>query len=299
VIKAGKDADGLRVDRPSENISIVGCTVHRATWGRDDRQRDFRMDTKSRREQFHLYGDADGRADERAAVGGAAESKTVRFDNWVMQDVGQAINITSYYLMEGEVRRDAAEPVSKKPLPCSGTSPSAICRSVAHASSRISRGLPEMPISGLKLSNVVCDGARTGIKAKHHPARWKLHNVQVDAEKRPPPFLVGDSAELGARPCWDAQNPRADAPVVRLETARPARIVRASRAFSGGRATFLSTGQGELKTIVLESNVPHRKFLSRRWRSRPISGSPPEPPTEAESRAPAPSESYVAPIALA
>ena len=30
VIKAGKDADGLRVNRPSENITITGCTVHRA-----------------------------------------------------------------------------------------------------------------------------------------------------------------------------------------------------------------------------------------------------------------------------
>src|SRR5215471_15909511 len=30
VINAGKDADGLRVNRPSENISITGCTVHRA-----------------------------------------------------------------------------------------------------------------------------------------------------------------------------------------------------------------------------------------------------------------------------
>ena len=30
VIKAGKDADGLRVNRPTENISITNCTVHRA-----------------------------------------------------------------------------------------------------------------------------------------------------------------------------------------------------------------------------------------------------------------------------
>ena len=30
VIKAGKDADGLRVNRPTENVSITNCTVHRA-----------------------------------------------------------------------------------------------------------------------------------------------------------------------------------------------------------------------------------------------------------------------------
>jgi len=27
-----------------------------------------------------------------------------QFDNWTMRDVGQAINITSYYLMEGELK---------------------------------------------------------------------------------------------------------------------------------------------------------------------------------------------------
>ena len=30
VVKSGKDADGLRVNRPTENISITNCTVHRA-----------------------------------------------------------------------------------------------------------------------------------------------------------------------------------------------------------------------------------------------------------------------------
>src|SRR5713101_1411026 len=30
VIKAEKDADGLHENRPSENITITGCTVHRA-----------------------------------------------------------------------------------------------------------------------------------------------------------------------------------------------------------------------------------------------------------------------------
>ena len=30
VLKAGKDADGLRVNRPTENVTIANCTVHRA-----------------------------------------------------------------------------------------------------------------------------------------------------------------------------------------------------------------------------------------------------------------------------
>ena len=39
--------------------------------------------------------------------------ENVRFDNWAMEDVGQAINVTNYYLMEGEVRGRTA-PVSPR-----------------------------------------------------------------------------------------------------------------------------------------------------------------------------------------
>ena len=30
VIKSGKDRDGLRVNRPTENVTITNCTVHHA-----------------------------------------------------------------------------------------------------------------------------------------------------------------------------------------------------------------------------------------------------------------------------
>ena len=38
--------------------------------------------------------------------GGGVED--VRFDNWTMENVGTAINVTNYYLMEGEVRNPNA-----------------------------------------------------------------------------------------------------------------------------------------------------------------------------------------------
>ena len=37
----------------------------------------------------------------------AADKGFVRFDHWTMEDVPEAINVTNYYLMEGEKRRDA------------------------------------------------------------------------------------------------------------------------------------------------------------------------------------------------
>ena len=41
--------------------------------------------------------------------------ENVRFDNWTMKDVGQAINVTSYYLMEGEVTPPAQSVSEKTP----------------------------------------------------------------------------------------------------------------------------------------------------------------------------------------
>src|ERR1035438_6359555 len=104
-------------------------------------------------------------------------------------------------------------------------------------------GLPEMPISGLHISNVVAAG-RAGMKARH-TAGMELHNVRIDAESGPA-FLVRDSRDLELDHVT-TRTPVADAPVVRLDRS-PGAIVRGSRA-SEGTGTFLSTGPGELKGI--------------------------------------------------
>ena len=101
--------------------------------------------------------------------------------------------------------------------------------------------------------------------------------MQIDAEGGPA-FLVRDSRELELDHVT-TRTPVADAPVVRLDRS-PGAIVRASRAF-GGTGTYLSTGPGELKNIVLEGNVlvsarrPAAEAKADYWKSA-------EPPTEAE-----------------
>src|ERR1022692_4218832 len=150
--------------------------------------------------------------------------------------------------MEGEVRRDAPEPVSNR---------TPVFRDIAISNMTIRRarlainveGLPEMPISGLRISNVVASG-KAGMKAMH-TAGLELHNVQINAESGPA-FLIRDSRELQLDNIA-TRTPLTDAPVVRLDRS-PGTIVRASRAFHG-TGTFLSTGPGELKSIVLEGNV--------------------------------------------
>jgi polygalacturonase len=273
VIKAGKDGDGLRVNRPSENITITGCTVHRAHGAVTIGSETSGWIRNLVASNMTCSGTQMGvRLKSRRGRGGGIEN--VRFDNWVMDDVGQAINITSYYLMEGEVRREAPEAVSK------GTP---VFRDIAIGNMSIRRarvaidieGLPEMPISGLRISNVVASG-KAGMKARH-TAGMELHNVQIDAESGPA-FLVRDSRELELDHIA-TRTPLADAPVLRLDRS-PGAIVRASRAFPG-TGTFLSTGPGELKNIVLEGNVlvsarrPAAEAKADYWKSA-------EPPTEAE-----------------
>src|SRR5450759_5590787 len=109
-----------------------------------------------------------------------------------MDDVGQANNIPSYYLMEGEVRREAPEAVSKR---------TPVFRDIVIGNMTIRRarvainieGLPEMPISGLRISNVVAS-AKAGLKAMH-TAGMVLHNVQINADSAPA-FLVRQPPEL-------------------------------------------------------------------------------------------------------
>jgi hypothetical protein len=111
-----------------------------------------------------------------------------------------------------------------------------------------------------------------------HTAGMELHNVQIDAEGGPA-FLVRDSRALELDHVT-TRTPVADAPVVRLDRS-PGAIVRASRAFDG-TGTFLSTGPGELKSIVLEGNVlgsarrPTAEAKADYWKAA-------EPATEAET----------------
>lgn len=246
VIKSGKDADGLRVNRPTENVSITNCSVHHAHgavtigsetsgWVRNLVASNITCDGT----QMGV------RIKSRRGRGGGVED--VRFDNWTMENVGTAINVTNYYMMEGEVKA-GDEPVSAR---------TPIFRNIAvsnmtihHARVAIDvEGLPEMPIEALRISDVVAQ-AVTGLKAYHTDA-LELHGVQIDAE-RGPAFLVRDSKQLELDDVT-TRKPLADTPVIRLDHC-PGAIVRQSRAFSG-TGTFLSVAPGELKQVIQEGNA--------------------------------------------
>jgi polygalacturonase len=245
VLKSGKDADGRRVNRPTENVSILNCNVHRAHGA-------VTLGSEIAGGIRNVVADnitCDGtrmgiRIKSQRGRGGVVEN--VRFNNWTMKDVGQAINVTGYYQMEGEVR-SSEQVVSEKTPVFRNIAISGVSIENARVAINV-EGLPELPISGLRISDVIAS-AKIGMKAFNTDA-LELHNVQINAESGPA-FLIQDSKE----PELDSistRKPLAKTPVIRLDRCSSA-IVRNSRAFAG-TDTFLSVGKGELKGVVLEGD---------------------------------------------
>jgi polygalacturonase len=247
VIKAGKDADGLRVNRPTENVSITNCTVHHAHGAVTIGSETSGWIRNLVASNITCNGTQMGiRIKSRRGRGGGVED--VRFDNWTMENVGTAVNVTNYYVMEGEVRTSGEEPVSVRTPVFRNIAVSNI--TVNHARMAVDvEGLPEMPISGLRITNMVAS-SQTGVKA-YNTDDLELHQVQINAEKGLP-FQIRDSKNLELDDVT-TRKPNAGEPVIRLDHC-PGAIVRNSRAFEGTGA-FLSAVPGELKHIVLEGNA--------------------------------------------
>jgi polygalacturonase len=268
-LKAGKDADGLRVNRPTENVSVSNMVVHRGssclaigseTSGSIRNVIVSNMVCQGTQGGIHIKS-------ERGRGGGV---ENIRIDNLTMEDVGRAINISEYYQMQGE-RPSPEEPVSRRTpvfrniaishLTISGARGAAEYgwNPVSISSANRNRpanpvtisieGLPEMPIEGLRISDVIAEG-RGGLRA-HHTVGLELRNVQMNAEAGPA-FLIRDSRELELDGV-STRKPSPASPVIRLDRC-PDAVVRGSRAVPG-TGTFLSVAPGELTNTVLEGNA--------------------------------------------
>jgi polygalacturonase len=181
VLKSGKDADGLRVNRPTEHVTIANCTVHRAhgavVIGSET--------AGSIRNVVASNITADGtevgiRLKSRRGRGGVVED--IRFDNWTMEHVGDGIVVTSHYVMGGESNTQE-EAVSER---------TPVFRNIAISNVTIHGtakkvvdidGLPEMPISGLRLTDVIGSG-EVGLTARYTDG-LELHHVEVNAARGP------------------------------------------------------------------------------------------------------------------
>jgi polygalacturonase len=246
VIKSGKDADGLRVNRPTEDVVITNCTVHHAH-GAVSIGSETSGSIRNIAASNMTVKDTENGARIKSARGRGGVVEDIRFDNWTMENVGEAIVVTNYYLMEGETRH-GDEPVSK-------TTP--VFRNIAISHMTINgaktlidiAGLPEMPIRNLHISDVMGTG-KSGMTATYTDD-LELHNVQLNPASGPA-FSVQHSSNIELDDVTTSK-PTAQLPVVQLHDT-PGAVVRNCRAFKG-TGVFLLAGTGEIKQIVLESNA--------------------------------------------
>lgn len=248
VIKSGKDRDGLRVNRPTENVTITNCTVHHAqaalaigseTSGGVHNLVASNITVRDTVNGIHLK--------SRRGRGGVVED--IRFDNWTMENVGQAISISDAgYSMEGEAADFGPGPVTNRTPSFRNIAISHVTIDGAQGLIDVS-GIEEMPTAGVRISDLVGTGRR-GLSGSYTDD-LELHNVQLNVESGPA-FRMTHSTNL----LFDdigTRTPIPSTPVIRLE-ATPGAVIRNSRAFPG-TDVFLSAPDGELKSITLSANV--------------------------------------------
>lgn len=247
VVKSGKDADGLRVNRPSEDITITNCTVHHAHGAvvlGSETSGGIRNVLAS---NITAVDTENGiRIKSRRGRGGTVED--ARFDNWAMENVGTGIVVTSYYVMGGE-GKTTEEPLSKRTPVFRNIAISNV--TITHATKQAIdiEGLPEMSIVGLRLTDIVASG-RAGLLATYTDG-LELHHVQMNAEVGPA-LTVANATNLLMDDVTSRQ-PVLGSPVIRL-TKSPGSIMRDSRAFPG-TGTFLSADPEGFTSIHLMGNI--------------------------------------------
>jgi hypothetical protein len=112
-------------------------------------------------------------------------------------------------------------------------------------------GLPESPIDGLRISDVI----GTGTLGAHliHASGLELHNVQLNVAKGPA-FLMEGCPEAELDHIASRRLPK-DEPVARIERS-PGTIVRNSRTFAGVGSDVLLSAAPEMRgTITTEGLV--------------------------------------------
>ncbi len=246
VLKSGKDADGLRVNRPTQNVTITNCNVYHAH-GAVVLGSEIAGGIKNVvASNITCHGTQIGvRIKSRRGRGGRVEN--VRFDNWTMENVPVGINVTNYYIMEGE------KPTNEQPV--SNRTPVFRDIAISHMTITSSKvpieieGLPEMPIAGLRISDVIASG-RTGLEG-FNTTGMELHDIRINATAGPA-FLLRDCKQLELDDVTSTK-PLPAMPVIRLDHC-PGAIIRNSRAFPG-TGTFLSVAPGELSKLTLAADT--------------------------------------------
>jgi len=276
-LKAGKDADGLRVNRPTEDVVISHCVIHRGSGGivigsetSGGIRRVVVSDIVCQETQAGI-----NLKSERGRGGGIED---VRMEGMVMDDVGRAISISEYYTMQGETPA-APEPASSRtpffrniairnvtitrargafdfgwnPMSISGNQPGQpVAINIA--------GLPERPIEGLRLSDITASGAG-GLRAQD-AAGLVLDHIRMEPA-RGPAFLLRDCADLRLGQLFAALAP-GQGPALRLDRC-PRATVRDCAASPGPGAVLSVDPAGAGQLRVQATGLPIEAGAADLW----------------------------------
>ena len=240
-LKSGRDADGRRVNRPTEDVVITNCTIHRghgAVVVGSETAGGIRNVTAS---NIVCRGTDRGvRIKSGRGRGGLVQN--LRFQNWTMENVREGIYITNYYT------KGPQEPVSAR-TPVFRDFAISNMTMAGSGAAGIIEGLPEMPISNVRISDIIAN-AKLGFRA-HDAAGLQLNNVEVNAEQGSA-FLVKNVTDLDLNDIA-ARKPNAAAPVIRLDDC-PGAIIRGSKAWTGTN-DFLSISPQQRSQIIMTNNI--------------------------------------------
>jgi len=239
-LKSGKDEEGRRKARPTENVTITNCVMykgHGAVVIGSEMSGCVRNVVAS---NIVCVGtDRAVRIKSTRGRGGVVEN--IRYNNFIVENVREPIYITSFYTKTGP------EPVSERTPVFRDIAISHFTIKNSPYTARI-YGLPEMPIQRLRIIDVtastkvgfICDSVE-GLE---------LHNVAVNSSKGSP-FEISNCKDIELRGIKSTK-PQADMPVVRMKNVRDA-FIEGCRAFTG-TGNFLELAGQNTGNILLVGN---------------------------------------------
>ena len=239
-LKSGRDEEGRLKGRPTENVTITNCVMykgHGAVVIGSEMSGGIRNVTAN---NIVCVGtDRAVRIKSTRGRGGVVEN--IRFSNFVVENVREPIYITTFYT------KTEPEPVSQR---------TPIFRDIAISHFTIKKspcmakilGLPEMPIQGLRITDVVAS-TEVGLLCDS-TVGLELHNVQVNTNKGPA-FDIRNCKNIELNGIKTAK-PLADEPVVRMENVQDA-FIHGCRVLPG-TGSFLELKGKTTKGIVLIGN---------------------------------------------
>ena len=186
VIKSGRDADGRRVGRPTELVTITNCVMHRghgAVVIGSEMSGGIRDITASN----IVCRGTDRGIRLKTQRGRGAVVENIRFDNWVIIDAPrEAIHITSNYGRTEPEERGERTPIYRNIAISNVT--------VINAATVVAiDGITEQPVGQVRMSDINGTGKRGFICSLTDDL--ELHDIRIDAAEGSP-FVFTNSSRL-------------------------------------------------------------------------------------------------------